>query len=248
MLHTLWNVVFYNPLYNALVALVRVVPFHDVGIALVVLTVIVKLILAPLTKKSLKSQLELKHLEPELARIKRDYPDKAEQSKKTFELYREKKINPFSGCLVVLIQLPIIFALYFVFLKGLAFDAQGPLYSFIHLPPINMNFLGLVDISRPNIVMALLAGVTQFFQLYLAQPFQPKPAVDASKPTTFRDDIMKNMNSQMKYTLPILVTFIAWKISAAVALYWATSNLVTIIQQYLINKKMNPKATVKVIA
>ena len=135
---------------------------------------------------------------------------------------------------MVLIQIPFIFALYYVFFKGLNFDGSL-LYSFIKTPEkINTIFLGLIDISQKSLVLAVLAGVSQFFQAH----YMPKPpAQDGSKPGSFQESFAKSMQVQMKYVFPFVVTFIAYSISGAVALYWIVSNMFTIGQQIYFNKK-----------
>lgn len=239
----IWNTIFYQPMYNALIFLINNVTFGDVGFAIIFLTIIVKFILFPLTKKSIKSQLLMKKLEPELKEIKQKYPNKEEQSKKTFELYKKYGTNPFSGCLVLILQLPVIFALYFVFLKGLTLDA-GALYSFVHLPVnVHTNFLGLIEMHSKSIVLGVLAGVTQFIQGYLTIPSKPKTGISKDQPEvkkTFQEEITSSMNTNMKYFLPVFIGFIAYKISAAVALYWVVSNIFTIVQEWYIRRKLKP--------
>src|SRR3989344_3204693 len=160
MFSYIWNTVLYQPLINALAFLVSVVPGGDVGIAVIILTVLVKIALFPLSQKSIESQAAMSLLAPELNKIKKSGASKEEQAKQTFELYKKHKTNPFSGCLLVLIQIPIIFALYYVFFKGVNFDSES-LYSFVHLPEsINMSFLGLIDISQKSLVLAILAAVS----------------------------------------------------------------------------------------
>src|SRR3989339_1880931 len=172
MLANIWNTILYQPLINALVFLVSIVPGGDVGIAVIILTILVKLILFPLSQKSIESQAEMSILTPELNKIKASGASKEEQARLTFELYKEHKTNPFSGCLLVLIQIPIIFALYYVFLKGINFES-GLLYSFIHVPEhSNMIFLGVLDITKKSLILAILAGISQYLQAH----FMPKPA------------------------------------------------------------------------
>lgn len=241
-MHTLWNTIFYQPIYNALIFIINNITWGDVGFAIIILTVTVKFILFPLTKKSIKSQILMKKIEPELKRLKKDFPNKEEQAKKTFELYKKYDVNPFSGCLVVLLQLPIIFALYYVFYKGLSLGT-GPLYSFIHAPlNPHTNFLGLFEVQGKSIVLAVAAGISQFIQGYLATPIKPKVEVvtDIGEPApkTFQEQLSDSMQMNVKYILPIFITFIAYKISAAVAIYWITSNIFTIAQEWYIRKTL----------
>ncbi|HEY4493851.1 MAG TPA: YidC/Oxa1 family membrane protein insertase [Candidatus Paceibacterota bacterium] len=236
MLSGIWDTLLYNPLVNLLAFLVSIAPGGDVGLAIIALTILVKLVLYPLSQRSLESQGKMTLLSPELEKIKKSGLSKEEQAAQTFELYRQHKTNPFSGCLLVVIQIPIILALYYVFLKGIKFD-NGVLYSFIHAPDkMNMLFLGLVDISQKNLVLALLAGASQYFQAY----FMPKPAAPAGGGAgSFGESFNKSMHMQMKYIFPIIVAFIAYSVSGAIALYWITSNVFSIAQQIYANKKSN---------
>lgn len=237
MITQIWDIALYKPLLNILALLVSVVPWGDVGIAVIILTILVKTALFPLSQKSIEGQAKMNLLAPELKKIKESGLSKEEQAKKTFELYKIHKTNPFSGCLLILIQLPIIFALYYVFYKGINFDSNY-LYSFVKVPEnINMNFLGIVDISAKNLLfLAILTGVSQFFQAY----FMPKPPVSTGGDKgSFQDSFAKSMNMQMKYVFPFIVAFIAYSLSGAVALYWITSNVFAIGQQLYANKKKN---------
>lgn len=233
MISYLWNILLYQPLLNALALLVSIIPGGDVGIAVIILTILVKVILFPLSRKSIESQAEMNLLAPQLNKIKESGASKEEQAAQTFELYKKYKVNPFSGCLLLLIQVPIIFALYYVFLKGIHFQS-GVLYSFVHIPAhMNMIFLGLVDIGKKSLVLAILAGISQSLQAH----FMPKPAISGSGTPSFQDSFGKSMNMQMKYVFPFIVAFIAYNISGAVALYWITSNLFMVGQQIYIKKK-----------
>ncbi|MCM2338943.1 MAG: YidC/Oxa1 family membrane protein insertase [Burkholderiales bacterium] len=233
MLTNIWDTVLYKPLLNALAFLVSIIPGGDVGIAVIILTILVKAILFPFSQKSIESQIKMNLLAPELKKIKEGGASKEEQARQTFDLYKQHKTNPFSGCLLVLVQIPIIFALYYVFLKGLNLE-NGLLYSFIKAPEyINTVFLGILDLSTHSLVLALLAGVSQYFQAIL----MPKPAVSESKSNSFQDNLTQSMQTQMKYVFPFIVAFIAYRVSGAVALYWITSNIFAIGQQMYANKK-----------
>lgn len=238
MISNIWNLILYKPLLNALAFLVNIIPGGDVGLAVIVLTLLVKIILFPLSQKSIESQAEMNILTPELNKIKTSGASKEEQAKLTFDLYKKHNTNPFSGCLLVLVQIPIIFALYYVFLKGLSFQS-GTLYSFMHVPAhSNMLFLGILDISKKSLLLALLAGVSQFLQAY----YMPKPV---SAGGSFQDSFSKSMNTQMKYVFPFLVAFIAYSISGAVALYWITSNLFMVGQQIYVKREKSFKIVIK---
>ena len=244
MLINIWDTVLYQPLLNALAFLVSVIPGGDVGLAVIILTLLVKILLFPLSQKSIESQAEMNILAPQLKKIKEGGASKEEQAKQTFELYKQHKVNPFSGCLLVLIQIPIIFALYYVFYKGINFEG-GHLYSFVHIPEsVNMVFLGILDISAKSLPLAILAGVSQYLQAH----FMPKPAFSESpkgSTPSSSESFTKSMHTQMKYIFPFVVAFIAYSISGAVALYWITSNLFMVGQQIYVKREKNFKTVIK---
>ncbi|MEZ4103070.1 MAG: YidC/Oxa1 family membrane protein insertase [Candidatus Paceibacterota bacterium] len=233
--------IFYEPIYNALVFLVDIIPGGDIGLAIILLTLIIKFILLPLHRKAIVSQIKLKQIEPKINEIKEKYTDKQEQAAKTFELYKQEKINPLSGCLPILIQLPIIFALYRVFLNGFDFSSAEHLYSFVKSPEsVNINFLGVFDLSVKNLFLAVLAGITQFFQIDLAVKRNPQVKNDGS----MQANISGMMSKQMRLIMPVFVGFISYQISGAIALYWSVNNIFTTVQEIVINKKMAKKKEV----
>ncbi|MFA5778021.1 MAG: YidC/Oxa1 family membrane protein insertase [Candidatus Paceibacterota bacterium] len=244
MISNIWNIVLYQPLLNALAFLVSIIPGGDVGLAVIILTILVKIILFPLSQKSIESQAEMNILTPELNKIKAGGASKEEQAKLTFDLYKKHKVNPFSGCLLVLLQIPVIFALYYVFSKGIKFDG-GFLYSFIHIPEhVNMMFLGILDVGGKSLILAILAGISQYLQAH----FTPKPAtspVSSGSTSSFSDSFTKSMSMQMKYIFPFIVAFIAYSVSGAVALYWITSNLFMVVQQVYVKKEKTFKTVIK---
>src|SRR3954463_14095032 len=108
----LYHTLIFNPIYNALVGLFLVLPWADAGVAVILITVIVRLVIFPLSKKAVVTPVRMQEINPELQRIKEKYKDNTEeQAKQTLALYKDKGVNPFSGILVLIIQLPIIFAL-----------------------------------------------------------------------------------------------------------------------------------------
>jgi YidC/Oxa1 family membrane protein insertase len=242
----LFNTFFYDPLYNGLILLLSWLPSPDVGVAVILFTALVKFILFPLSKKAVQTQLKLRQIEPEMTAMKAKYKDNREkQAQEMLALYRVNGINPFSGILLVIIQIPIIFALYFIFLKGgLPSIDLNLLYPYVKeavgriTDPINMHLLGFLDISRPQWALALLAGISQFVQVQLSLP-----KVEKVENPTFKDDMARSLNVQMRYILPIFITVVAWNISGAVALYWITGNLFTIGQELYL-KRSNKKEAI----
>lgn len=234
----IYNSFIFNPLYNTLIAMFTAIPWIDAGIAVVFLTIIVRLILYPLSKKAVLTQVRMQEINPKLAEIKEKYKnDSQEQAKRTLALYKEKGVNPFSGVLVLIIQLPIIWALYQIFLHaGFPSVNTEILYSFIHAPAtINVVFFGLINIMNKSAVLAALAALSTFFQLKIATSYQPAPKEGSN---SFSDNLARSMQVQMKYFFPILVFFISYKISGVIALYWLTSNLFTIGQEIVVRRKL----------
>jgi len=242
MLHTLWITLLYQPIYNLLLVFISIVPGGDVGIALIIVTLIVKALLFPLTQRSIESQLKMRALEPQIAKLKEETTDKVEQNKRTYELYKKNKINPFSGCLLILIQLPIIIALYIV-LRDFNTTSVLP-YSFVQHPEVfNVKFLGLVDLTGKSILFAVLAGLTQFIQGKLMQGRQSKPQGQG-----MQAQLAKTMQIQMVYFIPLITAYVAYQFSAAVALYLITSNIVTILQELYTARRMKKGQAAIVVA
>jgi len=237
----LYRTFIFEPMYNGLIFLMDVIPWADAGVAIIIFTLIIKLILFPLSKKSVQTQLKMRKVEPELNAIKEKYKnDRQEQAKKTLEFYRREGINPFSGILLILIQLPIIFALYKVFLSpGLPIIDANILYAFVSVPEsVNVVFLGFFDISKKSIILAIIAGITTFFQVRFSMPPVPKKNREPGAKPSFQEDLVRSMNLQMRYAFPVLAFLISWSISGAIALYWITSNLFTIGQELVIRKSL----------
>lgn len=242
----LWNNFLYEPIYNALFFIIDNVTFGDVGFAIIILTILIKLVLSPLAKKSIKNQVLIKKMEPEIKAIKKEYPSKEDQARKTMELYKKYGTNPFSGCLVVILQLPIILALYYVFLRGITINPEN-LYSFINFNGVlNTNFIGLIELGGKSIALALLVGITQFIQGHLSMPInslkENKTSAENNEKPSFQDELSKSMQTNIRYVLPVFLAIVAWQISAAVALYWITSNIFTIIQEGLIRNQLKQQS------
>ncbi len=226
MISYLFNEFFYRPLLNGLVFLYNIVPGHDMGISIIILTIIIRFILWPLTSKSIKNQKVLTKIQPQIEEIKKKFKNNKEaQAKALMGLYSENKINPLAGFLPLIIQIPIIFALWRVFLNSLNLDLNS-LYSFIPAPlHVQSIFLGLVDLSHKSVVLAVLAGVLQYFQTKMIMPPSTKPDEASS--------FNRIMSKQMLYFGPILSIIIFWSLPAALPLYWIVVTLLTILQQYL---------------
>jgi YidC/Oxa1 family membrane protein insertase len=244
----MYHTIIFNPLYNGLIGLFNLFPWMDAGIAVIVFTILVKLILFPLSKKAITTQVRMKEIEPELNKIKLQYKDdKQAQSLKTMELYKQKGVNPFSSFVQLLIQLPILYGLYSIFVRsGLPVINHDYLYSFVSSPVINMHFLGLIDVSKPSILLSICASVAQFLQLQFSlagkKPTPPAPGSAPSVP-----DMAATMNKQMKFIFPIMIFLISYKISSVIAIYWTVSNLFTLGQELYVRRKLAKKAEKKIL-
>lgn len=228
----IYNFLLYKPLFNALVIIYNYLPGHDFGLVIIILTVVIRFILYPVAVKALNSQKALQTLQPKIVEIQKKYKDDKEKlAKETLQLYKTEKINPFSGLFLALIQLPILIALYSVFWQGLKPEKLSNLYSFVSNPiQINAVSFGLIDLSKPNLFFAILAGILQFFQ---SKMMFPKTIVDTKKEA----DMASIMQKQMLYFFPFLTVIILLSLPSAIGLYWIVSGIFSIIQQYYILKK-----------
>lgn len=222
LLTSVFNTLLYRPLFNGLILIYNIVP--DMGIAIILLTVLIRLLFAPLSKKSIQSQKAMTEIQPKMKELQKKYKDnKEEQVKEIMALYKEHKVNPMSGCLPLLIQMPIIIALYKVFLSGMNIEQLNTLYSFVARPQsLNIMFLGFINLAiAGNVIMALIAGGSQFIQTKMMMPIKKGGS-----------DMASMMTKQMVYMMPILTVFIAWRLPTALALYWIVFTVFGIIQQH----------------
>lgn len=227
----IFNLILYQPLFNILILLYQYLPGHDFGIAVIILTIFIRLILYPLMTQSIKSQKVLSELQPKIQEIQQRFKnDKEKQSREMMALYQKQKINPFGGCLPLIIQLPVLIALYQVFWKGLRPEELLKLYSFVPKPEIiNSTFLGILDLAKPSIILAVLAGIFQFIQTKM---LTPKTSQKKDQISQFSETMQK----QMLYFMPIFTIFILWRLPAAIGLYWVVTSIFSVWQQHLILK------------
>ncbi|MFH0819410.1 MAG: YidC/Oxa1 family membrane protein insertase [bacterium] len=231
----LFTTLFYQPLFNLLIFFYNLT-WHDLGLAIIVLTILVKMVLWPLSRQSTLAQKKLQVLQPRLEEIKKKYKDNREQQAKTMmELYRQEKINPLSSCLPVLIQLPVFIAVFQVFSSGLKSANFNLLYPFIANPgSLNSTLLGLFDLTKPNVVLAILAGLSQYWQTKMLMGKKDN-APQSSKPG--EGNLAAIMNKQMLYFMPVLVIFFGLSLPSGLTLYWLIFNLLTILQQFYLFKE-----------
>lgn len=235
----IFNTIFYQPIFNLLVYIYNIIPGHDLGLAIIIITVIIKLVLYIPSKKSIKSQKELATLQPEIEALKEKYKeDKEKMGPELMALYKRKGVNPFSSCLPMLIQLPFLFAIYRVFFNGLTdTHAMNSLYSFVYNPgTLDPMAFGFINLASKNIWLAILAGLAQFWQSKMLMGKQ-KPGAG----------VMAGMGAQMTYIMPIFTIFIGATFPAGLTFYWFLSTMLSVAQQYLVLGFGNKKGKVEII-
>jgi len=244
---SIFGTLVYQPIYNILVFLYNVIPGHDFGIAIIVTTVLLKLTLYPISQKQIQSQKRLQELQPKIKEIQsRNKDNKEKQTKELLEFYKTNKANPFSGCLPIVAQLIFFIAIYQVLFNisssNLVID-QSLLYGFVKNPEtINHLFLGIIDLSKPYIPLAVIAAIAQFFQtkdLLATKKAATKKEPEKKSDGVKQPDFGEIMSKQMLYLGPFLTLFIGMKFAAGLALYWLVSTLFSFAQQVYIKKNVN---------
>jgi YidC/Oxa1 family membrane protein insertase len=218
--------ILYRPLYNALIFLVWLIPGHNVAWAIIILTIIIRLILLPSSLKAARAQIKLRDLQPELQKIQAEYKDdKTKQSKAVMDFYKKHKVSPWGSCLPLLIQFPILIVLYYVFINGLGTQRFDLLYSFVPRPEfINTIWLG-IDLAKPDRwVLPIITGALQFIQGRQMMPAKTQPGKG--------QDMQTALSRQMLYLMPIFTVIIAMRLPAALPLYWGITTLFGIGQQW----------------
>lgn len=233
----IYTEVLFRPLFNLLVGITNVLPTHSVGLAIILVTLVVRLILLPPSlhqvKQTQRNQEKMKTVQGKLEALKTTHKDnKGKQAEETMRIYKEAGINPAAGCLPLLVQLPILLALYRVFLTGMGAETVHYLYSFIgHPDQLQTVFLG-ISLTAPSLLLGVVAGVAQFILMRFATP-TPPAAPGANEDTA---QMMQSMQKNMMYFFPVMTVFIALRLPAALALYWVSSTIFAILQQVAIKK------------
>ncbi len=230
MIGDFFYILIYQPLFNLLIFFYNAVPFADLGIAVILVTVLIKGVLYPLGLKAARSQKDIQKLQPTIKEIQEKYKDDKEtQAKKIMEAYKNAKVSPFSGIFPLFIQLPILISLFQIFRRGLGEEEMAHLYDFLSVPEsINATFLGIVDLSSSNIVIAVLAGAGQYLQM--------KMTMDNKKDEGGSKDMAKMMQSHMILFLPGFTFIILLSLPSAVGLYWLITIIFSVLQQYTVKK------------
>ncbi len=232
MISSIYHALIYQPILNVLVLFYKTIAFYDFGLAIIFCTIFIRLILYPVFHKSAKHQLVMQKIQPKIEKIKALHKeDKEKQLKATMELYKEHGVNPMSGIFLLLVQLPVMIALYQIFFHKLTPQVLTSLYSFIS-PPANFNtsFLGLINLEQSSILMVSLAAILQYFQGRMMLP-----KIEKGRELSTAESVGR----QMVYMAPILTLLIFMRMPAAISLYWTVSVAFTIFQQTIINRQLN---------
>ncbi len=219
------------PLLNALIFLYQNATVESLGVAIILLTLLIRFILFPLFYKSTKSQIVMQRLQPLIQKIQHDHKDdKEKQAKALMDLYRNNDVNPFTSILMVFVQIPILIGLYKLFAIDFSNLQINELYSFVSAPEqINSMFLGLIDLKNRSMLMVGLAAIAQYFQGTSALPKYEKGKELSTA---------EKMTKQMVYMGPAFTLLILWNLPSALGLYWLVTSLFSIVQQIYINKRV----------
>lgn len=240
MISNLFHAGIYDPLYNGVAFFVGIIPSHDIGLAIIALTIVVRIVIYPLSSRAIRAQMAMKEVAPEIELLKIKYKDKREeQGRAIFALYKERGIHPFASIGLVLIQFPVLIGLYWVFYAGGFPEVDASLlYSFVQIPAsVNMEFLGVLDMSQRSIILAVLAAVTQFIYTRLSMGSRKKVLEATPVEASLSGDMAKSFDLQARYMLPAIIGVIAYTIPAAAPLYWVTSNILMILQEYAAGRR-----------
>jgi YidC/Oxa1 family membrane protein insertase len=235
-----YNEILFRPLFNLLVGITNVLPSHNIGISILAVTLVVRLLLLPpaihQARQMQSNQKKMSDLKDELKKIQQRFKnDATKKAEATMQLYR--------GCLPLLIQLPILIALYRVFLVGMGPDTFLFLYSFVGQPDtVALTFVG-IDLTKASLLLGIIAGLGQFV---LMKSVSPSSSANLPSSNEQSAQMMASMQKNMMYIFPVMTVFIALQLPAALSLYWVASTIFGIVQQYFFKKHLNISSSIAV--
>ena len=249
----LFNELLYRPLFNSMVFFYDIIPGANLGLAIILTTLIVRILMIPLYRASIKSQREITIIQPIIKELQVKYKDdKQKLSEELMKAYKEHNVNPFAGIVLLLVQLPVLIAIYQVSLNLFKPETYPTLYSFVTLPENGFNTLifGVLNIAdTKNIILALLVGISQYYQIKLIMKrTQPKKVENKKKKKSDKPeepDFATILNKQMLFLMPVLVTVFAYSLPASMSLYWITTTVFTIVQEFFLIKQVDKAEGVK---
>lgn len=237
----LFHTYLYTPILNLLVFIYDSI-VADFGVSIILLTIVIRLVLLPIFYKSAKDQTILQHIAPKIRDVQKKHKEnKEEQVKQMMAIYKEHRVNPFSSIILLLIQLPVLFALYRVFMDGVPEAGSELLYTFVHVPSvINDTFLGIIKLDAPNLILVFITAVAQFIQSWLLMRVS-KQKRDVGGQSNEALVAAERISRKMIYFMPIITAVILFQLPAAIALYWFTTSAFSVVQQLFINKIIRKK-------
>jgi YidC/Oxa1 family membrane protein insertase len=239
----LYNLFIYQPLLNLLIFLYETVAFHDFGVAIILVTIIVRLLLYPLFYKVMHHQTIIQHLEPHKKKIEELHAkDKEKQMQELMALYKEHGVNPFVPLLISLLQLPVFIAVFHIFSLGPTTDFSPSLYGFIpHPGELNASFLGLINLRSKSILLLGLAAFAIYMQAKLSFLVSRKEGEVRSEAEEINRKVAPLIAPLVIILIGSGILHIGGKslyFPAAVSLYILTSTLFSIPQQLIVNRKI----------
>lgn len=231
----LYQQIFYRPILNLLIFFYQTVAAHDLGVAIILVTIVVRLILYPFFHTGAKQQMLMQRIQPKIKKIQETHKDDRDaQAKALMDLYKEHGVNPFSGILLLIVQIPVLLTFYWVIRSGIGTAQIAGLYSFIPTPQsINPLFLGFMSLAQPNILLILGAALAQFAQARMALYRAP----GATGPLSQQEKLAR----QMAFIGPVITVVVFYNFPAALGLYWLLSSLFSVGQQYFVNRHVRAK-------
>jgi YidC/Oxa1 family membrane protein insertase len=232
-----------KPLLNALIFIASIVPQHDLGVSIILLTLIVKLILFIPTQHALEGQKKMQLLQPKFEAVRREFKDNpTKMNEETMKIWKEHKINPLQSCLPLLVQFPVLIGLFYVIRNGanlgLSRHLLYPVYQNLSWT-FDQHFLGL-DLTKPYVwIFPPLLVILQFLQIKLSLVIADKKKAKeiAAKTTPAADTPQEVQQKVMLYILPLVIGFFSLSYASALSIYWGISTLFAIGQQLLVNRE-----------
>jgi YidC/Oxa1 family membrane protein insertase len=230
---------FIQPIYNAFVFLIAHMPGGDVGLAIILLTVFMRIVLYPVFSSSIRTQMGMQAMQADLEEMSERFKDKPKElADARIELLRKYKVNPLAGIFTLIIQVVVLIALYYaMFREGFPKIAEHLLYSFVHTPAlVNTHFLGIVDLLTPHhIILALLVAVTQYFTIRFTLG---RTNANQHKLPPEKAAAQRMQSNMMLYFMPGVLLVLAYFFPAAVGLYFLTGNVLSLGQEWLIRREL----------
>jgi YidC/Oxa1 family membrane protein insertase len=224
-----------QPIYNLFVFLIGLMPQGDAVLAIIVMTLIMRAVLYPVFTSSIRTQMGMQAMQPDLDAAEAKYKnDKEALTRERMALLKKHKVNPFAGFGALIIQLVVLIALYFaLFREGFPVVKETLLYSFVHVPAqVSTTFFGLVDIMAPHhIILAILVGASQYLAIRLTLRRTPSPT------NPEKEAAHKMQSAMMLYFMPALMAVVSYTFPAAVGVYFVTGNLVSVFQEWILKRQ-----------